>query len=106
MLIAEISSSIGRDQPVAVHDLLREWDLCDKIQALTCDTTDHEIGWDLLYLPCRHHIYEIILRSVFDEKMSKSTDPNIPIFKRFQQAWPNVDKLNFHSRVEDTLVIQ
>ncbi|XP_076298485.1 uncharacterized protein LOC143217788 [Lasioglossum baleicum] len=115
-----IPTSTGRDQALAVHDLLKEWDICDKVQALSCDTTasnmghlqgacvilEHVIGRYLLYLPCRHHMYEIVLRAVFEKKMSHSTGPNVPIFKRFQQAWPNINKLNFHCGVEDRFVNQ
>ncbi|XP_076283045.1 uncharacterized protein LOC143210244 isoform X1 [Lasioglossum baleicum] len=115
-----IPTSTGRDQALAVHDLLKEWDICDKVQALSCDTTasnmghlqgacvilEHVIGRYLLYLPCRHHMYEIVLSAVFEKKMSQSTGPNVPIFKRFQQAWPNINKLNFHCGVEDRFVNQ
>ncbi|XP_011704858.1 PREDICTED: uncharacterized protein LOC105460119, partial [Wasmannia auropunctata] len=89
--IPAISSGTGNKQACAVYELLNEWELCDKVQALCFDTTasntgclqgasvllEQKIGRDLLYLPCRHHIYEIILRSVFDEKISASTGPNI-----------------------------
>ena len=54
---------------------------------------------DLLYLPCKHHTFEIILRSIFDEKLSlSSSQPNVSIFKCFQQAWPQIDMLKFRAR--------
>lgn len=36
---------------------------------------------DTLYFPCRHHILEIILRSIFDVKISSSSGPDVTLFK-------------------------
>lgn len=116
--IPAISSGTGQQQAEAVYDLLQEWSLIEKVEALCCDTTvsnlgrlkgacvllEQAIGKDLLYLPCRHHIYEIILRSVFDEKMEKSKAPNVEIFNRFRDAWAKIDKINFISGLKDTKV--
>lgn len=116
--IPVISSSSGNDQANAVYELLNDWKLLDKVQALSFDTTasntgrfqgacillEQKIGRDLLYLSCRHHIYEIILRSVFDEKISVSSGPNIPQFKKFQQAWTSINKSNFKPGIEDKQV--
>lgn len=118
--IPAISSSSGENQASAVHHLLEEWELTEKVQALCCDTTasnmgrlkgasvmlEQKLGKDILYLPCRHHIYEVVLRSVFEERMSKSSGPNIPYFQKFQQAWPNINKTNFKPGVEDRVVIK
>lgn len=65
---------------------------------------EQKLGKDILYLPCRHHIYEVVLRGVFKEKVSKSSGPNIPLFKKFQQAWPNINKTNFVPGVKDRVV--
>lgn len=37
--------------------------------------------------PCRHHIFEIILRAVFDVKMGASSSPIALLFTRFQEKW-------------------
>lgn len=42
-------------------------------------------------MPCRHHIYELILRSIFELKMTSFSGPDIMLFKRFQQAWEKLD---------------
>lgn len=60
----------------------------------------------LLYLPCRHHIYEIILRSVFDHKFGSTSGPSVPIFQRFQLAWPKINLKNFKPGLQDTKVSQ
>lgn len=36
------------------------------------------------YYPCCHHIYELVLESVFEDKMSQPTSSqNVPLFKIF-----------------------
>ena len=116
--IPAIPNSSGNEQASAIYNLLQDWDLTDNVQALCCDTTssntgrfqeacvllEQMIGRDLLYLPCRHHIYEIILKSVFEEKLFKSTGPEIPLFKKFRKAWTNIDQLKFKSSTEDSYV--
>ena len=55
-------------------------------------------------MPCRHHIYEIILRSVFDEKFGVTSGPNVPLFQRFRTAWPSIDTKNFKPGLYDIQV--
>lgn len=66
-------------------------DLLNKTVALCCDTTSSNLGRlkgaavlieqmidkDLLYLPCRHHILELVLRAAFEIKMPASTGPKV-----------------------------
>lgn len=82
--IQKIEAGMGRQQAAGIYELLNDWVLTDKIKALCCDTTASNTGHlkdaciileqmlerDLLYLPCRHHIFEIILKSIFDEKIT------------------------------------
>jgi len=85
-------------QASIILDTLTDWNLNDSVKALSFDTTavnsgqiggtcvllERNLGKKLLYLPCRHHIFEIVVRSIFDCKMGKSTGKDVPIFKRFQ----------------------
>jgi len=62
---------------------LVDWYLIQNVQALCSDTTasntgringacvllDHLLEREILYIPCRHHIYEIILKSVLDHRV-------------------------------------
>jgi hypothetical protein len=61
---------------------------------------------NLLYFACRHHIYEIILRSVFEKKMGKTTGPTVLMFKKFQNAWPKINVHNFRSGIENEKVMR
>lgn len=89
------------------------------MQAVCCDTTASNTGRingtcvllaqfidrDLLYLPYRHHIFELLLKSVFDLKLKlPTTGPDVPIFKRFQQQWPTLNTQNYFIGLNDTVV--
>lgn len=56
---------------------------------------------DELMMACRHHIYEIVLRAVFDSKFSASSAPEVSIFERFTKAWNNIDQSSYRSVLED-----
>ena len=49
----------------------------------------------LLYLPCRHHIYELILGATSDELMLPSNGPAITSFTLFCDAWCFIDQTKF-----------
>lgn len=113
-----IKSGTGNDQALAVYNALEEWNLIENVQGICCDTTSSNMGRlqgacvlleqklekDLLYLPCRHHIFEIILRSIFDKNIDQSTGPNIPLFKKFQQKWSQIKSKNIKPGIEDKYV--
>lgn len=90
------------------------------IQSLCCDTTNANLGSrngaallfeqilnrDLLYLPCRHHIFELVLGGVFDALMPASTGPSILLFKRFQTAWSTIDQRKYAVGREDERIFK
>lgn len=94
---------------------LLNWNLCDSVEAICCDTCaantgvsngacvllEEHLGRDLMYLMCRHHISELCLKAVFDLKMPKSTAPEVPLFEKFAQSWNNLDKKKFESGIAD-----
>jgi len=115
--IPKLEKSTGEEQVTAVCSALEDWGFSDKVEALCCDTTasntgrlngamvliEQKLNKDLLYLPCRHHIYELILRSVFECKLPQITSsPDIPLFKKFQKNWNNVNNTNYMSGMEDS----
>lgn len=113
--VPNIENSTGESQGIAVFESLEYWCLSNKVKAMCFDTTASNTGRmkgacvilekmverDLLYLACRHHIYEVILKAVFDCKMGSTTAPHPDIFKKFQSAWSEVDLQKFQSGVED-----
>lgn len=69
-----------------------------------CTLIEKQLGKNLLYLACRHHILEVVLRSVFDHKMGTTTGPHPDIFKRFQIHWPNIDQSKYLEGIQDDSV--
>ena len=82
----------------AVFTAVEQWGAVEKIQAMCFDTNAVNTGRlngtcvlleqllekNLLYLACRHHILEIILKSVFDLKIGTTTGPHPNIVQKFQ----------------------
>jgi len=81
--VPELISSTGENQSTEVYQALENWGLIENVQALCCDTTAFNMGRlkdacllleqklesDILYLPCRHHILEVVLRSAFEIRL-------------------------------------
>ena len=67
--VPKLDSGTGQNMANAVYELLNDWDLSKRVNALCCDTTASNTGRmngaciileqllnkSLLYLPCRHH---------------------------------------------------
>ena len=85
----------------AVLENLRSWQ-CDSLVIGMCfDTTasntgringactllEIAIGRNLLWMACRHHMFEVLLSDAFGVCFGPSTGPEILLFKRFKQKW-------------------
>lgn len=106
------SSGTGAEIASAVFNHIQSWKLEDKVQEICFDTTSTNTGQfngaavlleklmnrTLMYLPCRHHIYELVLKYVFLKKVLNSTTvgPRITIFHKFKNSWGTFD-LNFYN---------
>lgn len=116
----QIKSSSGKDTADAVYNLLVRWNIADRVEAMSFDTTSSNTGAlngaciilqkpqycrrELLHLACRHHIYEIVLRQVFEVKLSTSSGPEVQLFERFAKVWKSLDQTAFQNGVEDEIV--
>lgn len=101
--LPEISPGEKKGERVAeaVNEVLKDWKIVDRVQAISFDTTsiitgpskgaplllEKLLGRKLLYMPCRHHIYDMQLREVIEAKLGKISDGSVPIFDRFREAW-------------------
>ncbi|KAL4119640.1 hypothetical protein QTP88_012435 [Uroleucon formosanum] len=117
--VPALNTGTGSDQANAVYQTLVEWCLTENVQAFCSDTTASNTGRlngacvlleqllerEIVYLPCRHHIYEIVLKSVFDLKLNGTSGPDVAIFKRFQLAWVTMDTKMFNSGIENCIVM-
>lgn len=100
----DIPSGTGIEIASAIYDTLEENNVLEKTEAFVFDTTaantgkfkgacnilEKRIGRDILFLGCRHHIFEIVLAAVFVEGMGVSTGPEVAIFKKFKKHWPHI----------------
>lgn len=112
------NSSSGKDTADAVYNLMVQWNIADRVEAMGFDTTSSNTGVhigactilqqyfrrELLNLACRHHIYEIVLRKVFEIKLSASSAPEVQLFERFAKAWKILDKNSFKNGIDDDIV--
>lgn len=48
---------------------------------------DQFLNRNLAHFPCRHHIFELILKLVFETKVVVSSGPTVAIFDRFKKHW-------------------
>nr|CAH7719255.1 unnamed protein product [Callosobruchus chinensis] len=102
----KLENSSGKEQAQAVWNAILSWNLEDKVQIFCCDTTSSNTGRingacvlleqklerDILVFGCRHHMYELVLKSVFELKMKQVTSsPDIPLFKNFRENWNSID---------------
>lgn len=117
--IPTITKGSGVMQFNAVMGAINEWQVKDKIVGMSFDTTAANTGGStgtciqvyndfnqrILYLACRHHIHELVLKRIFNITMEKSTTaPTVPLFDRFKSSWLNVNKTIFEPGVNDDFV--
>lgn len=110
--VPKLDNSSGKEQAKAVSRAIKDWNLDDKVQIICCDTTasntgrfngtcvllEQELERELVLFGCRHHIYELVLKSVFETKVHQVTiSPEIPLFKMFRDEWKNIDTNNFQT---------
>jgi hypothetical protein len=115
-----IPSSTGEAQAAAVYSLLQDWNLTNRVQLMSFDTTasntgrkggacillEQKLQRKLVSLPCRYHIMELIIAAVFGLLMEKSSGPDIKLFKRFAECWGSIDRQSYESGVADEAVAQ
>lgn len=107
--VPKMESGTGWNTAHAVYTMLNEWDVTQNVVAACYDTTAVNTGrlggasrilqdimeTDLLELPCRHHIFELVLKSAFESIFGKSSAPIPLLFKRFKDIWNNINKNDF-----------
>ncbi|KAL4104535.1 hypothetical protein QTP88_019830 [Uroleucon formosanum] len=117
--VPALNTETGSDHANAMYQTLVEWCLTENVQAFCSDTTASNTGRlneacvlleqllerEIVYLPYRHHIYEIVLKSVFYLKLSGTSGPDVAIFKRFQLAWVTMDTKMFNSGIGNCIVM-
>ncbi|GBM85082.1 hypothetical protein AVEN_248813-1 [Araneus ventricosus] len=108
--VPKLENYSGKDQAMAVWNALKDLGLEDKFQILCSDTTSSNTGRingairflelyadrEMTYFPCRHHIYELVLRNVFEYELNEVTSsPDVAFFKKIREKWNNLEKENY-----------
>lgn len=108
----------GKTQADAVLHALEEWGIKDNVVGMCYDTTRSNTGLNIgaciniqnqmlknvLHLPCRHHIMELIIGSAFQTCKSleeNTVSEDISIFKDFKGMWKTIDRNHFESALSD-----
>lgn len=104
--IPNIPDSTGDSQHKAVFKLLEEWKTIDNIVGAVFDTTSSNSGrWKgsgtlierrlnhpILWLACRHHVYQLHIKHVAEVVMGKRNSPSEGVFRRFKKEWNDLDR--------------
>jgi hypothetical protein len=106
LAVPKLYSSTGANMANEVAKQLKRWNLTNSVKAMGFDTTSSNtgkkngactilqevLGRNLLYLACRHHIYELVVAGTFVLVFGKSTSPTPPILVQFKNTWSVIDK--------------
>lgn len=107
--IAKSEDGTGVEVAETVHEHLNEWGILDSIVAMCTDTTSANTGEiqgacvlfevllnrNVIYLACRHHMFEVIIGGVFIMLFGETTGPTIEMFEHFKRDWPLINKTLF-----------
>jgi hypothetical protein len=121
--IPKVSQGTGEEiSKVALRTIL-DWNIQEQVIAMSFDTTaantgrlngsctllEQKLDKMLLWLACRHHVLEVLCGDVFKSLFGTASGPNVSLFKRFQECWPNIDQSAYKPcteiRVRDDLEI-
>ena len=105
LCIAKTDDSTGKVEAATVKEALDNWGISDGIIASCFDTTSSNTGiysgstvllqqhlnGQLLWLSCRHHIPELILKAAFQTLFGKTTGPSAALFSCLKTSWKSLD---------------
>jgi len=97
--IPKVEKGTGEEVAKAASAPLLEWDISDKVVAMSFDTTaantgrkkgacallQQKLGKDFLWLACHHHFHEVLCDDMFKALFGKSSGQNVELFRRKRQ---------------------
>ena len=115
LCIPKLPSETGRAIEDAVFETVLDWGIKDCIKALRFDTAssntgtksgacvliENLLGNKVLYLACRHHIHDIMLKEAFSITMGAPSGPDIQLFKKFKIFWPIIVAADYKPGIGD-----
>ncbi|XP_044574723.1 uncharacterized protein LOC123258646 [Cotesia glomerata] len=116
--IPKINSGSGIEQALAVYSTMEQWGVSNYIKAICFDTAatntgiHHGAGVELekilkrklIWLPCRHHVIELVIKGVFEAYWPVQSGPNVPFFNRFKIGWNKINTSKYNAGINDKIV--
>lgn len=107
--VPKVERGTGEAQAAACVATIDQWALRSKIRGLVFDTTasntglhngactiiEETLGRELVWIPCRHHILELLLSAAFRSAFGPTAGPETGLFKRFKKEWGKVNQAAF-----------
>ena len=108
LCVTKTEDSTGKVEADAEKEAINNWGLSEGIIACCFDTTSSNSGINsgscvllqqllnkqLLWLACRHHIPELILKAAFQSLFGKTTSPVETLFSTLKSSWKSLDLSN------------
>lgn len=118
--IPKLENASGENTANVTFHLLQKWGIDGLVEIISFDTTatntginngaayllEKKLGRNLLFLPCRHHISELLIKSVFELNFGKSSGPEVMLFNRFSKYWKSIKTSDFQSGLLDEEIVQ
>lgn len=94
---------------ITVSDAIKKNNLTNRIVGMVSDTENVNTGRTngacvqieqklqkpLLHLMCRHHIFEVVLKDVFEAVFGRSSGPKVKTFDILNENWPYIKRRKF-----------
>jgi len=106
LAVPKLSSGTGQEAANNVTQQLASWNLSEHVIGMCFDTTasntgkakgactllENTVKRNLLWLACRHHMFEVLLSDAFNAAFQiPSSGPEIQLFKRFKNSWHSIN---------------
>ena len=103
--IPETKDGSGKEEAVVIKQAMVKWDVKGQCINLVFDTTSSNsspsvgacmhlelyVGHPVLWSACRHHVYELYIKKVTDVVMGDTESPGVPLFKRMEKEWYDLE---------------
>lgn len=99
--VPEIHNGTGSAQEKVLTRIIKDWNLGETIAGMVFDTTgantgiwqgaatlfENSIGHAILWVACRHHVYELHAKHVTGVVTGETKDPGVRMFRRLKAKW-------------------
>lgn len=120
LAIPKVVQGTGEQIAKAAADTITDWELTNSIAGMSFDTTaantghlngacvllEQKLGKELLWLACRHHVLEVLCSDIFKKVFGPTSGPNVILFRRFQEFWPNIDQVAYKPCADTRLMTE